>query len=116
MSVLFKYNWREIEPKIMVRAMALANDKLIVAGPADILDEASLYGKFTAPENQKKLTEQEAAFNGERGGHLWIMDKLTGKNVSELKLNSVPVFDGMAVSQGNILLSHKNGELVLFGK
>lgn len=115
-TVLYKYDWREIEPKIMVRAMSLANDKLIVAGPADTLDEASLYGQFTAEKNQAKLLEQEAAFNGERGGHLWVMDKKTGTHLKELKLNSVPVFDGMAVSQGQVLLSQKNGELVLFGE
>ncbi|EDM28118.1 serine/threonine protein kinase related protein [Lentisphaera araneosa HTCC2155] len=115
-SVLYKYDWREIEPEIMVRAIAIANDKLIVAGPADILDEASLYGQFTAEKNQAKLEEQEAAFNGERGGHLWVMDKKSGSHVTKLELNSVPVFDGMAVSHGNILLSQKNGELVFFGE
>ena len=115
-SVLYKYNWRELDPKIMVRAIALAGETLITAGPADTLDEASLYGKFNAPENQSKLLEQEAAFNGERGGHMWLMDTKTGKHLAELELNSVPVFDGMAVTNGNILLSQKNGELVFFGE
>ncbi|MCH2209268.1 MAG: hypothetical protein MK132_25860, partial [Lentisphaerales bacterium] len=115
-SVLYKYNWLELDPKIMVRAIALAGETLITAGPADTLDEASLYGKFNAPENQPKLLEQEAAFNGERGGHMWLMDTKTGKHLAELELNSVPVFDGMAVTNGNILLSQKNGELVFFGE
>ena len=115
-SVLYKYDWRELDPKIMVRAIALAGNTLITAGPADTLDETKLYGKFNAPENQQKLLEQEAAFNGQRGGHLWLMDAKSGKHLLKLKLNSVPVFDGMAVTQGNILLSQKNGDLVFFGE
>ena len=101
---------------IRVRAIALAGATLITAGPAGTLDETSLYGKFNAPENQPKLLKQEAAFNGELGGHMWLMDTKTGKHLAELKLNSVPVFDGMAVTNGSILLSQKNGELVFFGE
>jgi outer membrane protein assembly factor BamB len=116
MTVLHKYDWRELDPKIMVRAMTLAGNTLITAGPADTLDEASLYGMFTAESKQAELKEQEAAFNGERGGHLWLLDANSGKHLAELELNSVPVFDGMAVANGSILLSQKNGDLVSFGE
>jgi hypothetical protein len=100
----------------MVRALTLAGDVLITAGPADILDEKSLYGKFHAEENQGMLKAQEAAFNGESCGHLWLLDSNTCKHLTELKLNSVPVFYGMAVANGEIILSQVNGELVSFGK
>ena len=72
--------------------------------------------KLFLRENQGVLRAQEADFIGESGGHLWLLDSNTGKHLTELKLNSVPVFDGMAVANGEIILSQVNGELVSFGK
>ncbi|MHC4301877.1 MAG: outer membrane protein assembly factor BamB family protein [Planctomycetota bacterium] len=88
----------------IVRAMVLASDKLIVAGPPDLGRKRPLKMEF---ENE---SEALAAFKGEKGNLLRVSAS-NGQMLSECELNAMPVFDGMAAASGCIYLSLKDGTL-----
>ena len=84
---------------IRVRAMALAGDILFAAGPPDV-----------AP-----LKDYWAAFDGRLGAELWAVSAKDGAKLAELKLKSVPVFDGLAAANGRLYLSTTTGTVVCLG-
>ena len=52
--------------------------------------------------------------NPGKGGMLTIFDSATGKPVVKLKMEDVPVFDGMAAANGRLFISGQNGKLGCF--
>jgi len=90
-NCVVQYNWREVSPTIIARAMAGANDKLIIAGPPDILDEARFHGRFRLPEVDAQVRKQEAAVDGKMGGIMRTMSARDGKKIAEIRLASPPV-------------------------
>ena len=107
------YRWTRDVP-ILVRAMALAGDKLVIAGPADVLDELSSFQTFSDSATQKALAEQDAIFRGERGAMLQVVDAGSGETITEVELSSPPVFDGLIVAAGKVFLSTMNGQVAAF--
>jgi hypothetical protein len=55
------------------------------------------------------------ALAGKRGGLLQVVARSDGKTLGELKLPSVPVFDGMAAAGGRLYLSCTDGKLRCLG-
>jgi hypothetical protein len=82
------------------RALAVAQDQLCVAGPPDIVD----------PEDPL------AAFEGRKGGLLRVVNKEDGQTLSEHRLDSPPVFNGIAIADGRLILTLENGSVACFGK
>jgi len=89
----------------MVRAMVLAGapsaenartGRLVLAGPP-----------VTAFANTEIL-------RGEQGGRLGIVDASTGQRLSEASIEAPPVFDGMCLARGRIVLSLTSGAIVSF--
>ena len=78
------------------RAMVAAGEKLVAAGPPDVLD----------------ADEPLATLQGQKGGRLWIMSAQDGGKLAEYKLDSPPAFDGMASAQGRLYISTMNGSVV----
>lgn len=105
------YHWTRDVP-ILVRAMALASDKLVIAGPADVLDEVSSFQTISDTATQKLLAKQDAVFRGKNGGMLQVVDAGSGETLTELELNSPPVFDGLIVVDGKVFLSTMDGHVV----
>lgn len=104
-----KYIW-EKEIPVMARAMAIAGDRIIIAGLPDPKPKRN--GRKFASED---ITEQmTAVYSGEKGGVLAIHDAKTGEMITETKLDAEPVFDGMAVADGKIYLAMKNGKIVSY--
>ena len=87
--------WKTWVP-LRVRAMVKTRDTLFAAGPPDVLD----------------ADDPHAAFEGRKGAVLMALAARDGKKLSEAKLDSPPVFDGMAAVDGRLLLSLKDGSLV----
>ncbi|HOD80856.1 MAG: Serine/threonine-protein kinase AfsK [Planctomycetes bacterium ADurb.Bin126] len=84
-----------------VRAMVKAGDKLLAAGPPDVLDEKDAY----------------AAFEGRKGAKLVAISAKDGKPLATRLLDSPPVFDGMIAARGRVLVSLEDGSLLcLAGK
>jgi hypothetical protein len=101
-----EYRWSTSVP-IAVRAMALAGQTLFIAGPPDM----------EKPESPSRLTlanpdEALAAFSGKRGAILCAISAADGKRLSEVKLDAMPVWDGMAAAHGRLFLSSADGMVV----
>ncbi len=84
---------------VRVRAMVLAGDTLFIAGPPDALKEGDAL----------------AAFQGRAGAALWAVSAKDGQKLSELALDSPPVFDGLAAAGGRLWLSTLAGEVLCLG-
>jgi outer membrane protein assembly factor BamB len=92
------------KPDIFVRAMILADKTLFVAGPPDIIDE----------EVKEKLAKQSDLHKGKEGGKMWAVSARNGEKLKEYNLDSLPVWDGMAASKGQLYISTMDGELLCF--
>jgi hypothetical protein len=75
---------------------AVSNDTLFAAGP---LGEPHL---------------SLAAFKGKEGIRLLAMSTADGQRFSELKINSLPVHDGLAAARGKLYLATKDGRVTCF--
>jgi len=106
-----KFNWRTANPPLLVRAMVGAGDTLFLAGPPDVLDETRLHGRFLQPEVVEQIQQQQDAVDGQLGGILWAVSTKDGTRLSEQKLPSPPVFDGMAVAGGRMFMTTMDGRV-----
>jgi len=84
---------------IRVRAMATAGETLLVAGPPDVVDPDDPW----------------VAMDGRRGGLLWAVSATHGKRLAGYRLDSPPVFDGMAAAHGRLYFSTVDGKVVCYG-
>ncbi|MHC4299990.1 MAG: outer membrane protein assembly factor BamB family protein, partial [Planctomycetota bacterium] len=97
-------NKRRFEPLWKMRvpvsftAMVLAGGKLFAAGVPHVFD----------PEDPL------AALEGRKGAKLWVVAAKDGEKLAEYQLNSPPVFDGMAIADGRLHISLKDGTLACF--
>ncbi len=110
-----QYEWTADVP-IHVRGMVLADDRLVVAGPPDIVDENEAHRHFGDAAVQKKLAQQAEAFAGKSGGLLRIVSISNGEQLLEKELDSPPVWDGMAVADERLYLATVDGNIICFGK
>ena len=51
---------------------------------------------------------------GKKGALLWAVATADGKKLAEYKLDSVPVFNGMAAANGRLYLVTKDGKILCF--
>jgi len=99
----------EKEIPFYVRAMAVAGDTMFIAGPAQA--EETKQARLALSDGEGAL----AAWNGERGSHLWAVSTMDGRKLGSWDLESPPVWDGMAAVQGRLLLSTRDGRVICFG-
>ena len=107
------YAWTTTVP-ILVRAMALADRTLFIAGPRDVLDESGR-GKLD-PAREKLIVKQEAAYLGKAGAVLRAVAAADGRTLAESRLPSPPVFDGMAAANARLYIALMDGSVVCLGK
>ena len=108
------YKWLKEHPPILAQSMTLSNSTLFIAGTQDVVDEKQAWGRFLQPEMRAKLDEQLSAMMGSRGGLLWAVSAENGEKLTEYKLESPPVFDGMIAANGCLYLVLKNGDLICY--
>jgi len=104
---LHKYRW-SIPMPVFVRAMVLAGDKLVVAGPPEPKAARTAQLKLAAPE------KIESAYRGDRGAVMRLVSAADGKMLLEHKLDSIPVFDGMIAAENRIFISLTDGSVTCF--
>jgi outer membrane protein assembly factor BamB len=90
-----KNRW-EIKIPVRAAAMLLAGESLVIAGAPDVVDKKDPWG----------------AFEDRKGGVLQVYSKQTGKKTAEVKLDSAPVYDGLAAAGGKIFITLQNGSVV----
>ena len=108
---LLEYNWRLEDLPFLGRAMVAAGKTLFVAGPPDVVDETKAFGRFEEAEMRAKFEEQGAAVEGKNGAILWAVSAADGRKLVEYRLDSPPVFDGIAAANGRLYLSTIDGRL-----
>ena len=94
---------------IFARALVLANDTLLLAGPPE---SASVRTSELILSDPHKA---EAAFRGRHGAALCLVDATNGESLTRYELESSPVFDGMIAARGRVFLSLEDGSIVCFG-
>ncbi len=108
------FNWIHEEPDVMAKAMVLANDRLFLAGPRDVVDEKAMWGRSNETEYQSKMEEQTAWLQGRHGGVLQVFAKQDGKKLAEQKLDVLPAFDGLIAANGRLYMTTACGSLVCY--
>ena len=98
----------------MAKAMVLANDRLFLAGPRDVVDEKKMWGRSNEPVFQEKMAEQAAQLKGERGGVMQVFSKKGGKKLAEHELEYLPAFDGLIAAEGSLYMTTENGSVVCY--
>jgi len=93
-------NHWQLNVPILVRAMTTGNEKLIVAGPPDVVPE----------------DDPAAAYDGRIGSLLWTVSKKDGTVIDRQKLDDVPVFDGVIAVDGRLIMSCTEGKVRCFGE
>lgn len=86
------------ELPMLVRAMALAKDHLLMAGPPDLFATDDPIG----------------ALHGKEGGKLMVLSAKQGKPLAAYDLKSPPVFDGLAAADTSVYLATAAGEILCF--
>jgi len=109
-------HWAVETPGLLVQAMVLAGDRLWIAGPPDLAEEAKMLGYLPGARDDlnRQLAEQEAAWLGRRGGLLRAVATDDGTQRAEFRLPTIPVFDGMSAAGGRLFLSLIDGNVVCF--
>lgn len=102
------------ECPVLVRAMVLAGKTLFLAGPPDVVDEEQSLQSFALPSTQEQLARQAAALDGAEGGLLWAVSTADGNRLAEYRLQSVPVFDGLAAADGRLYMVALDGKVLCF--
>jgi outer membrane protein assembly factor BamB len=106
-----EYSWSRSVP-FLVRAMVKAGDTLFIAGPPDMVDEEEVFRRVGDPELDRKLAAQDAAMAGKQGALLWAVSADTGKRLAELKLDSMPLFDGLIAANGGLYVVTEDGAVI----
>ncbi len=87
--------WSKLVP-IRATAMAVSDKALFIAGAPDVLE----------------AKDSLAPFEGRKGALLRAVSTADGEQLSECKLEALPVWDGMALASGKLYMSLKNGSIV----
>jgi len=111
----FRTRW-SFDVPLHVRAMVLASDTVFVAGPPNVAPEGpperfSRRNRLTPAQAKAAL----AAWEGRSGALLWAVSAADGTKLAERKLESPPVFDGMAAVSGRLYMSTVYGKVTCFG-
>ncbi len=89
-----KVIWQRNVP-IRITAMVLAADRLVASGSPDVVDPDDPHG----------------AWEGRKGGVVAVFDAASGEKLSQVKLDSPPVWDGMAAA-GRLFVATMDGKIV----
>jgi outer membrane protein assembly factor BamB len=109
------YDWTQESP-ILVRAMVLADDRLFVVGPPDLIDEEETLAAFAGPGTQKQLARQAAALKGSEGSILRTVSAVDGSTLAETELPVTPVFDSLAAAGGRLYMTSLDGKVICLGE
>lgn len=110
-------NWTQDIP-LLVRAMVKAGPTLFLAGPPDIIDEAKTFEQLKNRDDkvQQLLSRQDKLLLGAEGAVLRVASIEDGQTVADHRLDSLPVWDGMAAAHGRLYLSTEDGSIICLGK
>ena len=100
---------------IQVNALALAGATLFAAGPPDVVDEEQAVGALADPSTARRLLEQREALEGRRGALLVAVAASDGAKRAAYRLETAPVFDGLAAARGRLYVACADGKVLCLG-
>ena len=110
-----RHRWCTPVP-LHVNALVLAGDTLFMAGPPEVniqatreLLKAATTDDYEPPAVLKDATD---TFLGKNGGCLVALDKADGKQLLKIKIDTLPVFDGLIAANGRLYMAGQDGTLV----
>jgi len=106
------FNWRQEDPPVQTRAMALADKILFIAGPRDVVDEEDIFARPFDDKLTARAVQQVAALQGQSGALLLSVSATDGKKLGELRLDTSPVFDGLAAADGKLFIAMMDGSVI----
>ena len=106
------YNWTHEEPDVIAKAMVVANDRLFVAGPRDVVDEKEMWGRSNETVFREKMAKQAEWLDGKHGAVLQVFSKTDGTKLAEHRLNQLPAFDGLIAASGSLYMVTNEGSVV----
>jgi outer membrane protein assembly factor BamB len=111
------HQWNTHSP-VFARAMAMAKGTVFVSGPPDMIDEEYAFQRMSQkdPEIYKELAAQDDALDGKSGGSLLAVNAAKGDISGEVKLDSPPVWDGMAIAHGRLYVASVDGKVTCYGR
>ncbi|NQT37707.1 MAG: PQQ-binding-like beta-propeller repeat protein [Planctomycetes bacterium] len=109
-----QFNWKTEHPPLLVRAMVLAGDTLLVAGPPDVVDEKEMWGRSNEGLFADKMQLQAEALDGKQGAILWGVSSKDGKKLFQKQLDYLPAFDGMIAARGKVFVTTTDGKVVCY--
>ena len=107
-----RYQWALDQPALQIRAMLAAPDHLFVAGHPDFIDERRALRLPDEEDVRNGLQRQAEALEGRHGGRLWVVSKTDGQPAARYRLESPPVFDGLAAAESRLFLSARDGSVL----
>lgn len=110
-------HWTKDAP-LFVRAMVKAGSNLFIVGPPDIVDESETFEKLKNRDVSVEalLAKQDALLNGSEGALLHAVSAKDGSTISSLKIESLPIWDGLAAARGRLYLSTQDGTVICLGQ
>jgi len=108
------YRWSRAS-ELHVMSMLVAGDTLYIAGPPVVIDEAKAYKNPLDEKVRAAMAEQVAALGGRRGGILQVVAAEDGRKITQMTLDYLPAFDGMAAAGGRLFVVSHDGKLVCYG-
>jgi hypothetical protein len=102
-------------PPFEARALVLAGNTLFAAGPPRMLDQCKVFSSLDTPETKAALADEVAALAGKKGACLWAVSVKDGKKLTEAKLESPPVFDGLIAAGNRLYCSTMDGRVICLG-
>ena len=112
-----KYDWNTYVP-VSTRGLSMSGTNLVVAGPPDLVNEEQMFERLVKkdPTVQKDLAEQDASLSGKRGALVKIVNTGSGQVARDFTIDSPPVWDGVSVAHGRILIVTADGKIRCYGQ
>ena len=111
----YEYEWHNDVP-LYPHAMVLTDETCCLAGPPRFDEEATSHFLRSSRTDrfalEPPLQDAVDTLEGEKGGVLISVDKVTGETLGTCRLASSPVFDGMIAANGRLLIALKDGSVV----
>ncbi|MCA8997398.1 MAG: PQQ-binding-like beta-propeller repeat protein, partial [Planctomycetaceae bacterium] len=107
-----EHTWTSDIP-IYVRAMVLANRRLFLVGPEDVINEEETFDQLSREDKSVEplLAKQDEILNGHEGAWILSVDSDTGETSGKLKIDALPVWDGLAAANKKLFLTTLDGKI-----
>jgi hypothetical protein len=109
----FVENYWNRDVPVMARGLVLAQDRLFVVGPPDLINEEETFQRLAArdPKVNEQLEQQDEALAGKQGAKLLVISVAEGSTLAEYNL-PMPAWDGLAAAGGKLYMVTDDGRII----